>query len=172
MRRVIAFVVSAAGVLCAGGCDQLGLAPHSAAPATPAAAPAPVALPDLRAHTGETYAEFVLQPGMERYSLTALGLSHDEQVRFTYAMANPAVGTVAAGGGSEALVFSGCAPSGCLEGLSVVAINVTTGEVFVGVSDTRGAATLASNDRLEVLLRLTSPSQTWDDPVRPATAPG
>lgn len=171
MRRVIAFVASAS-VLCAGGCDQLGLAPRRAAPPTPVAAPAPVALPDLRAQTGKTYAEFVAQPGMERYSLTALGLSHDEQVRFTYAMANPAVGTLASGGGSEALVFSGCAPSGCLEGLSVVAINVTTGEAFVGVSDVRGAATLASNDRLEVLLRLTSPSQTWDDPVRPATEPG
>lgn len=172
MRRVIALAASAAAALWAGGCDQLGQGPHRAAPTTPAVAPAPAALPNLRAHTGETYAEFVSEPGMERYSLTALGVSHDEQARFTYAMANAAVGTLASGGGSEALVFSGCAPSGCLEGLSVVAINVTTGEVFVGVSDMRGTATLAPNDRLEVLLRLTSPSQTWDDPVRPATAPG
>ena len=171
MRRVIALCVSAAAALWAGGCEQLGQGPDRAAPSTPRAAVA-AAPPDLRAHTGQTYADFVAQPGMERYSLTALGLSHDEQVRFNYAMANPAVGTLASGGGSEALVFSGCAPSGCLEGLAVVAINVTTGEAFVGVSDTRGAATLAPNDRLEVLLRLTSPSQTWDDPVRPQTAPG
>jgi hypothetical protein len=156
----------------AGGCDQLGLGPHRAASRSPPVAPMTVAVPDFRAHAGETYAEFVAQPGMERYSLTALGLSHDEQARFSYAMADPAAGILASGGGSEALVFSGCAPSGCLEGLSVVAINVATGEAFVGVSDMRGAVTLAPNDRLEVLLRLTSPSQTWDDPVRPQTAPG
>jgi hypothetical protein len=82
-------------------------------------------------------------------------------------MANQQPGLVTAGGGVQALVFSGCAPSGCLEGLSVVAIDVTTGGVFVGVSDMGGAAKLAPNDRLEALLRLTSPSQSWDDPVRP-----
>ena len=102
MRRVFASLVSAAAVLWAGGCDQLGLGPHRAASARrPPAAPAAVQLPDLRAHTGETYADFVAQPGMERYSLTALGLSHDEQARFTYAMAHPAVGTLASGGGRK-----------------------------------------------------------------------
>jgi hypothetical protein len=109
---------------------------------------------------------------MERYSPTAMGLSDAEQARFTHAMSVEAPALMTSGGGAEALVFSGCAPSGCLEGLSVVAIEVTTGEAFVGVSDMSGAAQLAPNDRLEALLRLTSPSQTWDDPVRPQTAPG
>ena len=109
---------------------------------------------------------------MERYAITALGLSDAEQARFAHAMTNQAPAVLTSGGGSEALVFSGCAPSGCLEGLSVVAIDVATGEAFVGVSDMTGAAELSPNDRLEALLRLTSPSQTWDDPVRPQTAPG
>ncbi len=172
MRRVFAQLALAVAVLGVGGCDQLGLGPHRAASQAPPVTPVVESFPDLRAQTGKTYADFVVQPEMERYSLTALGLSHDEQARFTFSMANQAVGILATGGGSEALVFSGCAPSGCLEGLSVVAINVVTGEAFVGVSDMRGAATLTPNDRLEVLLRLTSPSQTWDDPVRPGTTPG
>lgn len=162
----------AAAVLGAGGCDQLGMGPQRAASGPPAVTPINDAIPDFRAHAGQTYADFIASPGMERYSLTALGVGADEQTRFSHAMSNQAVGILATGGGSEALVFSGCAPSGCLEGLSVVAINVATGEAFVGVSDMAGTATLAANDRLEVLLRLTSPSQTWDDPVRPQTSPG
>jgi hypothetical protein len=172
MRRDFARWALAAAVFGVGGCDQLGLGPHRAASRPSQAAPVAEAIPDFRAHAGETYADFVASPGMERYSLTALGISQDEQARFSHAMSNQAVGILATGGGSEALVFSGCAPSGCLEGLSVVAINVATGEAFVGVSDMQGTATLAPNDRLEVLLRLTSPSQTWDDPVRPQVSPG
>lgn len=82
-------------------------------------------------------------------------------------MANQADGVLISGGGSQAVVFSGCAPSGCLEGLSVVAVDTQTGEAFIGVSDMAGQERLVENDRLEALLRLTSPSQTWDDPVRP-----
>jgi hypothetical protein len=172
MRRVFARTVLVAAALSAGGCGQVGLGPHRAASEpTPLAAPTSP-LPDFRAYAGQTYAAFVAQPGMERYSLEALGLSHDEQARFTYAMANQAAGVLTSGGGSEALVFSGCAPSGCLEGLSVLAIDVGTGDAFVGVSDMTGAAELAPNDRLEALLRLTSPSRTWDDPVRPDSVPG
>jgi hypothetical protein len=172
MRRVFAQILLLAAALSAGGCGQVGLGPpRAASEPTPLAAP-PASVPDFRAHAGQTYAAFVSEPGMERYSLEALGLSHDEQARFTYAMANQAVGVLATGGGSEALVFSGCAPSGCLEGLSGLAIVVGSGDVFVGVSDMTGAAELAPNDRLEALLRLTSPSRTWDDPVRPTSVPG
>jgi len=172
MRRVFAWIVLAAAALSASGCGQIGLGPGRAASEPSPLAAQTASLPDFRGYAGQTYAAFVAQPGMQRYSLTELGLSHDEQARFTYAMANQAVGVLTSGGGSEALVFSGCAPSGCLEGLSVLAIDIGTGEAFVGVSDMTGAAELAPNDRLEALLRLTSPSRTWDDPVRPTTVPG
>jgi hypothetical protein len=172
MRWAIASLALTAAALGAAGCGQLGVGPHPADSAPTAVAAEPTALPDFRAQAGKTYAQFVQQPGMERYALDAFGLSEAERARFAHAMASEAPGLLASGGGAEALVFSGCAPSGCLEGLSVVAIDVATGETFVGVSDAGGAVELAPNDRLEALLRLTSPSQTWDDPVRPRAAPG
>ncbi|MEZ5994513.1 MAG: hypothetical protein R3C25_02035 [Hyphomonadaceae bacterium] len=150
----------------AAGCDQLGLGPHEAVSAPEQAVQPP---PDVRPGVGQTYADFVSHPEFERYSLHALGAGAAAQARFAHAMAaRPEVGLLAEGGGAQALVFSGCAPSGCLEGLSVVAIDTQTGEVFAGVSDLNGQEKLVANDRLEALLRLTSPSQSWDDPVRPA----
>lgn len=168
MRSVLLLsVLAAVGI---GGCEQLGVGPQRAASA-PAVAE-PVSLPDFRAFAGQTYAEFAAQPGMERYAVGTLGGSASEQARFSHAMAAQAPGLIASGGGAEALIFSGCAASGCLEGLSVVAIDLGTGEVFAGVSDMNGTAEIAPNDRLEALLRLTSPSQSWDDPVRPPARPG
>jgi len=156
--------MAAAGAV---ACGQAAVGPHQAASA-PLEQVDATAAPDLRPYVGESYAAFAAAPAMQRYSLDGLGLPGAEQARFRHSMTNSAPALLARGGGAEALVFSGCAPSGCLEGLSVVAVDVGTGEVFVGVSDSGGAAQLVPNDRLEALLRLTSPSQTWDDPVRPS----
>ncbi len=165
LRSGVVILVAAA----LSGCGQANLGPQSAVSAPSVTSATPV--PDFAAHAGETYAAFVAQPATAAYSLTELGVAETPGAgRFEHAMAHPAPGLVASGGGVEALVFSGCAPTGCLEGLSVVAIDVATGDVFVGVSDMAGTEKLVPNDRLEALLRLTSPSQSWDDPVRPAAA--
>lgn len=153
-------------MLALSACEQTGTQAVMPGP-TEAAAAAPL---DFSAGEGKTYAAFAAETATQRYALDALGLSANEQARFQHAMARAQPGIVAQGGGAEALVFSGCAPTGCLEGLAVVAIDTTSGDVFVGVSDMGGAEKLVPNDRLEALLRLTSPSQTWDDPVRPAGA--
>ena len=152
-----------------GACGQVGVGPPAAvsAPMEPISS---ISVPDLFVFEGQTYAAFVAAPGMARYSLAELGVAGtSEAQRFNHAMANQRPALITAGGGVRALVFSGCAPSGCLEGLSVVAIDLSTGEAFVGVSDMSGTAKLAPNDRLEALLRLNSPSRSWDDPVRPPT---
>lgn len=165
MKWVFARGALVAAVLMLVGCGQVGLGPRHADSAPVATAQT---VPDFSSYAGQSYTDFTAEPGMERYSLPELGVDGTvEAQRFNHAMANPQPGLIAGGGGAEALVFSGCAPSGCLEGLSVVAIDVGTGDVFVGVSDMGGVARLAPNDRLEALLRLTSPSQSWDDPVRP-----
>ncbi len=80
------------------------------------------------------------------------------------AVQQPAV--VASGGGAEALVFSGCALSGCAHGRSVLAIDTRTGATFVGVAGQGGSEALIPNDRLEALLRVTSPTMRWEDPIR------
>ncbi len=161
------FTWVAAAVLALAACDRLGL--EKAAPAPPLAE-ASTPAPDLTPFVGRSYADFVAAPGMQRYSIAAMGLSDAERARFARVTATPAVGVMASGGGLEALVFSGCAAGGCLDGLGVVAIDAETGDVFVGVSDMSGVEELVPNDRLEALLRLTSPSRTWDDPIRPAAA--
>ncbi|HYD85898.1 MAG TPA: hypothetical protein VEA80_00325 [Vitreimonas sp.] len=162
------FVLMAAAA--AASCGPAAVGPQQAASA-PVERLEATSAPDFRPYVGQTYAAFAAAPAMRRYSLQSLGVPAAEQARFTHSMSNPAPGLVAGGGGAEALVFSGCAPSGCLEGLSVVAIDMSSGDVFIGVSDAAGAEKLVPNERLEALLRLTSPSQTWDDPVRPpATA--
>lgn len=159
--------LAVAVIVALSACERVAVGPHPAtsAPAEQAAA-TPIA--DLRPYEGHTYAALAADPAMRRYALDSLGLSAAERSRFEYSMSRPAPGLIAGGGGTEALVFSGCAPSGCLGGLSVVAIDIRTGDVFVGVSDANGADELAPNDRLEALLRLTSPSQNWDDPIRPS----
>jgi len=156
-------VIAALGL---GACGQASVGPPPAVSA-PMEQISAASIPDFRAQAGMTYAEFTAQPAMQRYALEGLGVAGTAEARrFNHAMANQVPGLVAGGGGAQALVFSGCAPSGCLEGLSVVAIDIGTGDVFVGVSDMAGAEKLVPNDRLEALLRLTSPSQSWDDPIR------
>jgi hypothetical protein len=133
--------------------------------------------PDLRPHVGTAYAAFAAAPEMRRYSLTALGLSDPEQARFAsdFALARP--GAMIEGGGARALVFGGCAPGGCAQGVAVLAIDNTTGEAFVGVRDGDGAVVLAPNDLVEALLRINAPTRRWDDPdgwseaSAPAAAP-
>ena len=154
-------------LLCAvGACSQATVGPQPAASA-PMEGVEAAAAPDYAAYAGQLYPAVAADAVMARYSLEALAIPAAEKARFEHAMSNALPGVLAGGGGAQALVFSGCAPSGCLEGLSVVAIDVRSGEVFVGVSDQAGADKLVPNDRLEALLRLTSPSQNWDDPVRP-----
>ncbi len=159
--------VLAFAALSLGACGQIVLGPPEAVSASADRQAPREPQPDFQSHAGETYAEFSSQEAMRRYSLAGLGVAGAEADRFNHAMTHQVEGVVANGGGVQALVFSGCAPTGCLEGLSVVAVDVTTGEAFVGVSDMGGTAELVPNDRLEALLRLTSPSQSWDDPVRP-----
>jgi hypothetical protein len=165
MRRILLAVALGAATI--AGCDG----------ASPPRAPEGVSTERVRPETqiqsfaGQTYDAFAAEPQFQRYSIAALSPGEASRERFEHAMANRAVGVLVSGGGSQALVFSGCAPSGCLEGLSVIAIDTQTGEVFAGVSDMAGQERLVENVRLEALLRLTSPSQTWDDPVRPALTP-
>jgi hypothetical protein len=173
MNRTWARIGIAATALLSAGCDALNLGPHRADSAPAAPAPQPGAPPELRQAVGETYPVFVAEPGRERYRLENLGLSEAEQARLEAAMAVPAPAPLAAGGGAEALVFAGCAESGCEAGMGVVAVDLTTGAVFVGVRDGEGQTEFVPNARLEALLRLTSQSRRWDDPIRaqPATAP-
>lgn len=154
----------AALALCA--CDRLSLGPPHAEPAPVVqspAAPAPTADPALRSHAGETYAVFVAASGAA-YAPDALGLGAGDRTRVWRAMAAPEAGQVLSGGGAEALVFRGCAETGCGDGVAIVAVDVTTGMAFVGVKDAGGAEVLMPNDRVEALLRLNSPTRSWDNP--------
>jgi hypothetical protein len=148
------------------GCDGAP-APTFGPPAAQAAA-----APDLRPLQGTRYSELSARPGMENYALAALGLSEAEQARVERAMAVSGPAQIASGGGAEALVFAGCAAAGCAEGRAVLAIDLATGSAFVGVRDGAGMDELAPNDRVEALLRLSSPTRRWDDPAAPeAPAP-
>ncbi len=152
--------------LVVSACDRLSLEPHEAA----SAPSEPVAVtyldPDIRPFAGRRYAEFVVSEGMRRYATASLRLSESEQARFEAGMSVEEPATVAIGGGAEALVFSGCAISGCPHGRSVLAIDARNGAVFVGVAGQGGSEALIPNDRLEALLRVTSPTMRWEDPVR------
>jgi hypothetical protein len=150
----------------AAGCDRLALEPAPAASAPAVAEPAP----DLRPFVGKTYFEIQNEADLRRYSIAALGLTEAERGRFEAGMSVPERGVIATGGGAEALVFSGCAASGCAHGRSVLAIDLRSGAVFVGVSGQGAAEELAPNDRLEALLRVTSPTMRWDDPIRAEAA--
>ncbi len=85
-------------------------------------------------------------------------------------MAAPVAGQLVDGGGAEALVFRGCAETSCDDGIALVAIDTTTGAAFAAVRDAGGEEILASNDRVEALLRLNSPTRRWDDPAPTQTA--
>jgi hypothetical protein len=158
--------LAAAAALWCAGCDQLALGPPPAAsaPSAPAAASAPRVDPQLSRHAGETYSNFVAASGAA-YAPDALGLAAADRARLWRGMARGATGTVISGGGAQALVFSGCADTGCTAGAAIVAIDAGTGGVFVGVRDVGGADVLTPNDRVEALLRLHSPTRSWEDPV-------
>jgi hypothetical protein len=164
--RVGAAALTALGI---AGCERLGLGPHRADSAQPAAVEEPAA-PDLRPHDGEFYADFTAQPGLERYGVEALGLGEAEQSRVQAALSARTEARLVMGGGAEALVFAGCAQTGCSEGMTVLAIDVATGTAFLGVRDVQGADVLVPNARVEALLRLSSTARRWDDPGLAAPA--
>jgi hypothetical protein len=149
------------------GCDRLADGQPGPGPAS-AAAPAAAPVADLQTYSGRSYADFVAAHEA-RFSPTALGLSATDGARLQRAMVG-ASGGLLEGGGAEALVFRGCAESGCADGLALVAIDVATGAVFAGVKDGAGTDVLAPNERLEALLRLNAPTRDWAD-VGPAPAP-
>jgi len=154
--------ILAAAVAIGGGCDRVSLAPPQAASAPIAVEEAQTA--DLRASEGKSYAEFVAQPGMARYRLSALGLAGADIARFDAGMAVEEPAFVSSGGGARALVFAGCSISGCPHARSVLAIDLETGDAFVGVAGAGAAEALIPNDRIEALLRVTSPTMRWEDP--------
>jgi hypothetical protein len=86
-------------------------------------------------------------------------------------MAAHAQGQVVTGGGAEALVFRGCAATGCADGAAIVAIDLSTGAAFAGVRDVGGSDVLTPNDRVEALLRLNSPNRDWDSPTPSEVSP-
>jgi len=144
--------------LIAAACDG---APTAKLEPAPAAAMEPD--PALRAHAGDTYSNFVTQAGA-RYAPEAMGFTAADRARLWRGMATSLPGELIAGGGAEALVFRGCAEAGCGEGLSVVAVDTTTGGVFVGVRDVGGADILARDERVLALLQTNSATRSWDDP--------
>jgi hypothetical protein len=162
----LGLALAAVGV--AAGCDRLALEP---APAVSAPVVVAEPLPDLRPFAGKTYSEIQAEPALRRYSAAALALSEAERARFEAGMTVPERAVIATGGGAEALVFSGCAISGCPHARSVLAIDLRSGAVFVGVSGQGASEELAPNDRLEALLRVTSPTMRWDDPIRAEASP-
>jgi len=164
MRGILFLALLSAAL--AAGCDRIGLGPHRAASA-PNEAPPPAVQPlsELRRFAGATLAEFLAAPEAARYRPAALGLSQADTARLEAAMTAPAPAMLISGGGAEAIVFSGCAASGCAEGRVVFAIDLETGAAFVAVRDSAGEAALRPNPRVEALLRLTSPTQRWDDPA-------
>ena len=144
----------------AAGCDQM--AGRRAGPGPAAAVAAPVANPvvDLASYRGRSYADFVTAY-QDRFSPAALGITAADEGRLQHAAAASS-GALLQGGGAEALVFRGCAAHGCGEGVAVVAVDAAGG-AFVGVRDDAGKDVLAPNDRLEALLRLSTPTRDWAD---------
>ncbi|MEZ5960550.1 MAG: hypothetical protein R3C30_09025 [Hyphomonadaceae bacterium] len=173
MQRIFLRIgLAAAAALALGGCDQLsalGIGPPPAASAPAEPAPVPQAIADLRPYEGEVFSDFAAAEGA-RYSPEQIGLNSVDRTRLWRALAVAAPGRLEQGGGAEALVFRGCSEVGCEDGRAVVAIDTATGAVFVAVRDAGGADVMAPNDRLEALLRLNSPTRTWDDPAPRQTA--
>jgi hypothetical protein len=160
--------LSLAALCAVTGCDRLMLAPEKAAPTpAPAAAAAPFDSAALRAHAGESYAAFAATGS--QYTPDGLGLAAADRARLWRGMAAPQPAELLTGGGAEALVFKGCAETGCGDGLAIVAVDTANGGVFAAVRDVGGADVLAPNDRIEALLRLNSPTRRWDD--APAVPP-
>lgn len=147
------------------GCDQLALGPRDAAPAAPEST---LDVSSLADHAGRTYADFAADPGAHGFSIDALLLTEGGQARFAQAMGAGRPSVIVSGGGARGLVFSGCGEDGCEAARAFLAIDLDTGEAFVGVSDETGRAVLSPNERMEALLRLNAPSRRWDRPVLPA----
>lgn len=141
-------------------CDGLsGPAP----PATPPA-PAPVLarpVQDLQTYAGRNYADLVAAYP-SRFGSEALGISASDAQRI-HVLTQRATGAMLDGGGAQALVFRGCAATGCADGVAIVAVDGATGAAFVGVRDSAGKDLLVPNDRLEALLRLNAATRDWPD---------
>lgn len=168
MHRIFPrFVLAVTTALAVTGCDQLsqlGIGPPPAVSAPTSPPPAPPVIADLRPHAGQFYSDFAAAEGA-RYSPEQIGLNAADRTRLWRAMAVATTGRLEQGGGAEALVFRGCAETSCSDGRAVVAVDTSTGAVFVAVRDAGGAEVLAPNDRVEALLRLNSPTRAWDDPA-------
>ena len=165
MKREVRLILAVASLLVAASCERI-----SAESVTPAPAPAVAAGPvtDFNLFIGLGFSEFVARN--HDYEPEALGLSATDRSRLWRAMAIPTVGTMVDGGGARALVFRGCAETGCGDGLAVVAVDAASGTAFVAVKDAGGSVVMNSNDRVEALLRLNSPTRDWADPALPQTA--
>lgn len=122
----------------------------------------------LRGQAGDYYNDFIRAPGMDRYAPAKLSLAGaGSALRLERTMQTTFPSVIIDGeDGTEALVFSGCMAHMCGgETAGVVAINVATGEAFVGVKDAEGESVLMSNARLETLLTQNSPTQNWTQPL-------
>jgi hypothetical protein len=137
--------------------------PAPAPPENPSAA-AQTADPRIRQHVGAFYADFIQRPGMERYAPTALGLDQDTRRRFESAMLAGRPAAIVSGGGTSALVLTGCRSDACADDQGVMAVDLGTGAVFVGVKDELGADVLVRHDRLQALLEAISPRHEWSSP--------
>lgn len=143
----------------AASCDQSGLREPSARPPLPESTAAPIG--DLQTYAGRSYADFVAAHE-DRFGASGLGIEPADAARLERVV-GAAQGALLDGGGAQALVFRGCAETGCVDGVGVVAVDAATGETFIGVRDASGQEVLAPNDRLEALLRLNTPTRDWSD---------
>jgi hypothetical protein len=162
--------LAAVTAMAAASCDRLAQPAGEATPAPAAAPAAPFDSAMVRAQTGKTYSTFVGEAPGVGYAPEALGIVASDRARLWRGMATPTGGILFTGGGAEALVFRGCAETSCADGASIVAIDTANGGVFAAVRDVGGADVLAPNDRIEALLRLNSPTQSWEDAI-PSAAP-
>ncbi len=152
MRRV---VLGALAIAAASACTPAP-APTTEPP------PAPVEDLGLRQHVGQRFETFTQSVGMARFAPSRLGLNEADQTRLVVDMAVTQPSVLAQGGGASALLFTGCATTGCADGMGLVAIDVASGAVFIGVRDAHGRDVLLPNDRLEALLEATSATRQWD----------
>jgi hypothetical protein len=122
----------------------------------------------LRAQAGAYYFDFYKAPAFQRFAPSRLGLPAAAAKRFELTMAVASPGLVVSAGGTQALVFSGCVAHDCASTAAVLAIDLSSGETFVGVSDEGGDSVLKPNPGLQKLLEVASPTHVWKDPPRAA----
>ena len=162
MSGVARIVVCACAVFALNACDQ-----QKAQQPTPVASQAPTAQDTalsatLRAQTGKRYGEFIAVSGMDRYTPENLGLADQAVERFYQDMQMQHRSTIVSENGVSALVFPGFAAHAGDSTLSILAISLDDGGVFIGVRDDEGAAVLKPNTRLQTLLTHAS---LWDGPA-------